>query len=216
MLLTSSSTARLRLSRRGLLACALALPVAARAQPAAAPSAPIDALYAALQRVMREGKEVPFAKRFHELAPVIDGAFDLRDIVIRSVGVHWAGLTDALRDRLFMTFRTFTIVTYTANFDHYGGEQFRILPDQRSVGTDKVVATRIIQDSGSVVKIDYVMRQESDGWRVVDVLLDGTISRVAVQRSDFRALLARGGAQALMDSLQQKIADLSGGASLDS
>jgi phospholipid transport system substrate-binding protein len=46
---------------------------------------------------------------------------------------------------------------------------------------------------------------------VIDVLLDGTISRVAVQRSDFRGLLADGDASALVASLEQKIADLSGG-----
>ena len=34
------------------------------------------------------------------------------------------------------------------------------------------------------------MRQvNADAWKAVDVLLDGTISRVAVQRSDFRSLL---------------------------
>ena len=56
------------------------------------------------------------------------------------------------------------------------------------------------------------MRQEADTWKAVDVLADGSISRVAVQRSDFRRLVTRGGAQALIESLNQKTADLSGGA----
>ena len=46
----------------------------------------------------------------------------------------------------------------------------------------------------------------------VDVLADGSISRVAVQRSDFRRLLSSGGATALIESLNRKISDLSGGA----
>ena len=56
------------------------------------------------------------------------------------------------------------------------------------------------------------MRQEGSGWKAVDVLADGSISRVAVQRSDFRRLVSRGGAQALIESLNQKTNDLSGGA----
>ena len=44
------------------------------------------------------------------------------------------------------------------------------------------------------------------------MLADGSISRVAVQRSDFRRLVSRGGAQALIESLNQKTNDLSGGA----
>ena len=51
-----------------------------------------------------------------------------------------------------------------------------------------------------------------DGWRAVDVLLDGSISRVAVQRSDFRKLLDPGDASALIASLEKKVSDLSGGA----
>jgi len=47
------------------------------------------------------------------------------------------------------------------------------------------------------------------------VLMDGSISRVAVQRSDFRGLLGQGGAADLIASLQRKVSDLSGGA-LDS
>ena len=58
------------------------------------------------------------------------------------------------------------------------------------------------------------MRQEGGGWKAVDVLADGSISRVAVQRSDFRRLVSRGGAQALIESLNQKTNDLSGGALL--
>jgi phospholipid transport system substrate-binding protein len=42
------------------------------------------------------------------------------------------------------------------------------------------------------------------------VLADGAISRVAVQRSDFRALLAKGGGQALVASLKQKVDELAG------
>ena len=74
-----------------------------------------------------------------------------------------------------------------------------------------VVATQISPRSGSPTRLDYVMRQMPSGWRAVDVLADGSISRVAVQRSDFQSLLASGG-QALIASLQRKVQTLSGGA----
>jgi phospholipid transport system substrate-binding protein len=56
------------------------------------------------------------------------------------------------------------------------------------------------------------MHRSDGGWRATDVLADGSISRVAVQRSDFRTLLSRGGGSALLASLQKKVADLSDGA----
>jgi phospholipid transport system substrate-binding protein len=59
--------------------------------------------------------------------------------------------------------------------------------------------------------MDYVMRQEGAGWKVVDVLAEGSISRVASQRSEMRSLLADGGGPGLLVSLRQKTAELSGG-----
>jgi phospholipid transport system substrate-binding protein len=55
------------------------------------------------------------------------------------------------------------------------------------------------------------MRQGSGGWKVVDVLVDGAISRVAAQRSEMRSMLAVSGGAGLLVRLRQKTADLSGG-----
>ena len=55
------------------------------------------------------------------------------------------------------------------------------------------------------------MHSDPSGWKAVDVLEDGSISRVAVQRSDFRQLLDSGGLPALTTALRQKVATLSGG-----
>jgi phospholipid transport system substrate-binding protein len=74
------------------------------------------------------------------------------------------------------------------------------------------VRTEIVSANGDRVRLDYVMRQDGGTWRAVDVLLDGSISRVAVQRSDFRKILSGGDPDALISSLRRKIADLSDGA----
>ena len=116
---------------------------------------------------------------------------------------------------LLTAFRRYTIASYVNSFDNYTGQHFDVQPDTRSLGNgDQVAQTRIVSASGESHELDYVMRQNSSAWQVVDVLADGSISRVAVQRSDFRRLVARGGGQALIDSLNQKTADLSGGAAL--
>lgn len=203
-------------SRRTLIHLALlaAMPIPALAQPDSGPAAPVSALYAGLQAVMQEGPAKPFADRFRQLAPVIAQTFDLTAILARSVGAHWASMNEAVRVRLFKAFSDFTIASYVANFDEYSGQKFEVLPEQRSVGADRVVASRIVRASGNPVRIDYLVHQDGPQWRITDVLLDGTISRVAVQRSDFRSLLDRGGAEALIASLQRKTADLSGGARL--
>lgn len=166
----------------------------------------------ALDRTMKAGA-TPFRARYDMLAPAVDRAFDLSTILTVSVGARWAAFDTAVKAELSDVFRTYTIASYVANFGAHDGEVFQVEPETRASGTDQVVRTRIVPRTGDAVKLDYVMRQSDAGWRAVDVLADGTISRVAVQRSDFRALLGRdGNTAALIESLRRKIADLSGGA----
>jgi phospholipid transport system substrate-binding protein len=201
--------------RRSMLAMAaasVALLGHAQAQGTGDPGQPVSDLYAALQAAMRMGVKTPFQQRFDRLAPVIDRVFDLDTILRTSVGLHWTSLDEASRRTLSAVFRTFTTATYTANFDKDDGQKFEVLPKPRSSGEDLIVASRLTPANGDPVRIDYLMRTGRAGWQIVDVLFNGSISRVAVQRSDFRALLASGSATPLIDSLRQKVADLSGGA----
>jgi phospholipid transport system substrate-binding protein len=115
--------------------------------------------------------------------------------------------------RLLDAFRRYTVASYVANFDNYTGQTFTVSPDTRSLDADRVVVnSRISPVSGDATDLDYVMKQTPSGWKIVDVLAAGSISRVAVQRSDFRHLLSKGGGDALLTSLQRKTNDLSGGA----
>jgi phospholipid transport system substrate-binding protein len=160
---------------------------------------------------MRAGRQTPFRQRFHALAPVVDRVFDLDTILRVSVGLRWSNLDPDSRVALSAAFRRFTIASYVASFDKYENEKFEILPDLRTTGEARIVQTRIIAADGEAIRLDYQMQASAAGWRATDILLDGTISRVAVQRSDFRGLLAGHDASALVSSLQQKVADLSGG-----
>jgi phospholipid transport system substrate-binding protein len=206
------------LSRRGLatLLAGIGMGLAsARGADLPPMAAPIAALDAALIEAMKTGRDKPFRERFATLAPAIENAFDLPAILQVSVGARWATLSPAMQAQLLHVFRRFTIASYVANFDSYDGQRFEILPDTRRSGADEVVATRMVADNGDALRLDYVMREQDGAWKATDVLMDGSISRVAVQRSDFRGLLGQGGAADLIASLQRKVADLSGGA-LDS
>jgi phospholipid transport system substrate-binding protein len=191
-------------------AIAAALPIRAEALDTALEQ-PLRDLYGALEAAMRAGPSTPFPQRFEALEPVVDRVFDLETVLKVSIGLRWDNLNPAVRARLLNVFRRFTIATYVANFDKYDGERFQILPGERASGADRIVQTQIIS-GGDRIRLDYVMRAGGDGWRVVDVLFEGSISRVAVQRSDFRKILAGGDAEALIASLGRKIADLSDGA----
>jgi phospholipid transport system substrate-binding protein len=204
------------LTRRAFLlsgiGAALILNRPARTQPRDNVGEPLTALYASLESAMRAGHSVPFAQRFDALAPVVDRVFDLDTVLRVSVGIRWDALDPEMQARLSRAFRRFTVATYVANFDRYEGERFQVLPGSRASGPDRIVRTEIVSSGGDRMRVDYLMRDDGGSWRAVDVLLDGSISRVAIQRSDFRKILAGGDADALIASLRRKIADLSDGA----
>jgi phospholipid transport system substrate-binding protein len=158
--------------------------------------------------VEKTGKQ-PFQQRFDALAPVIDHAFNLSQILQTIVGLRWSQIPADQQAKLLAAFRAFTISSYVSNFSG-GDATFKLLPDTRTVGNDTVVETQIVPSCGYPTSIDYVMRLGPAGWQAVDVLQQGTISQAAVQRSDFRGELNNGGAPKLIDSLQKKVAAMGG------
>jgi phospholipid transport system substrate-binding protein len=205
------------LSRRSMLGM-LVLAAVPLGQPAfadtasAGATATITQFNDALLDAMKSGGRTTFGNRFQSLAPAIDQAFDLAAVLSVSVGPSWASLSPDQQSRLQDAFRRYTVASYVANFDSYTGQNFTVSPDIRDLGEGRVVVqSRITPVRGAATELDYVMKQTPSGWKVVDVLAAGSISRVAVQRSDFRHLLSNGGGNALLTSLQRKTADLSGG-----
>lgn len=174
----------------------------ARADTAADAATPIARLNAAL-----EARSANFAQRVAMLEPVLDQSFDLPTVLRASVGLGWATLSATEQQNLLQVFRRYIAANYAANFT--GGQTIRIMQEQRSLpGGGQVVQTQIVGSNGAVHRLDYVMRQTAAGWRAQDVLAEGTISRVAVQRSDFSAVLARGGASGLASRMAEVAASL--------
>lgn len=198
------------------LALAAAAPVSWHAAAATASSDPAETIRqfdAALLVAMKAGARSDFTHRFQALAPAIDQAFDLPAVLAVSVGLGWSGLAPDQQERLLAAFRRYTVASYVANFDSYDGQTFNILPETQNLGGGRVlVKSRIVPASGNPTELDYALQQTGANWKIVDVLAAGSISRVAVLRSDFRHLLSSGGGDALLASLQRKANDLSGGA----
>jgi phospholipid transport system substrate-binding protein len=174
-------------------------------------TAPVEQFHAGLIEIMKAGKTAPFRQRYDKIAPVIGRTFDLDVIVRQVVGPRWAALPPDQQAALGDAFRRYTIASYVSNFDGYSGERFEVLPGVAAVGNDRVVKTQIVTASGQAHVLAYVMRQSGAGWRVVDVLAEGSVSRVAAQRSEIRSVLSDGGGSGLLVSLHRKTAELSGG-----
>ncbi len=201
------------ISRRALFAAALA--AAAPLQPlhaaSAAPNATVAAFYDALLATMKVGAAIGFKGRTERLAPAVRRAFDLPLMTRLMVGPQWTGLTTEQQQQLIAAFSEFSIATYANRFDDYSGERFEVDPTPAATGNGVIVHTRLIKNDGDAVPIDYLMRDAAAaGWQIIDVYLSGTVSELATRRSEFSSVLRRGGADALVDLLQKRAAQLRG------
>ncbi len=174
------------------------------------PVAPVAALYRTLSTLEHQGS-ASFAQRAQTLAPSVDRAFNIPTVLQTSVGLRFRSIPDAQKQQLEQVFRQFTIARYVSNFAPNTGDTLKVLPDTRPspYGSDQIVQTQLISASGGTTKVDYVMRRFPQGWQAIDVLLDGHISQVAVQRSDFGSTVSTGDANPLIESLKKKIQSFS-------
>jgi len=195
-----------------LTAATLGQPANAETAGNTPPTAPIEQLDGALLAAMKASGSTPFPGHHHTHVPVIEHVFNLDAVLAASIGLSWATLPADQKAMLAAAFRRYTVSSYATSFSSYNGQSFQVSPAVRALSNDEVVVnSRLQRADGSSVVLDYVMRRGPPGWQAVDVLTDGSISRVAVQRSDFRGLMRSGGASALVAGLQHKVANLSGG-----
>ena len=200
------------LSRRALLLALSVSTVALRpgfAAPEAGPGGLIERFYANLLAVMQEAKRLSFAARYDRLAPSISRTFDLALMTRIAIGPGWAQIAADQQQRLTDVFSRYTISVYANRFDDYGGERFEVDAKPTASPNGVIVGSRIIKTNGEPVALNYLMRQDGSGaWKVIDVYLSGTISELATRRSEFVAVLQRGGAAGLVRMIEQRTAAL--------
>jgi phospholipid transport system substrate-binding protein len=198
------------ISRR--LFFAVALLVVSSASPSRAatgsPTTTISAFYDTLLATMKDGVALGFKGRSERLAPAMRRAFDLPLMTRLMVGPPWANLTPEQREQLVAAFSDFSIATYASRFDDYSGERFEVDAKTSQTNNGTIVRTKLVKSDGEPVQLDYFMRESDAGWQIVDVYLSGTVSELATRRSEFSSVMRRGGAEALVDALQKKVAEL--------
>lgn len=190
-------------------ACAmLGVAGAARAEAIASPSGPVqvvEKLHAALLAVMKDAKKLGYQGRYEQLAPVLNETYDTPFMAEKSVGRHWNQATPEERTELVATFSRFMIANYAGRFDGYSGQTFQTLGEEPSAQGTVLVRTRLLDPNDEAVQLNYRLRQDGGAWKIIDVYLNGTVSELALRRSEYAALIQREGWNAVIAALDQRI-----------
>jgi phospholipid transport system substrate-binding protein len=181
---------------------------------AAEPSAPvkvIETMHAGMLDVMRTAATTTFEERTAKLEPVIDTAYDLDFMGRKSLGKSFDALSPEDQKRWLELFHTFMVANYAGRFTSFSGQKFETLGDEPAAQETVLVRTRLVDPGKENVDLAYRLRQQDGTWKIIDVYLKGTVSELALRRSDFTAILDREGFPALIANLDGKIAELRAG-----
>lgn len=190
------------------LGLALLLAAAIFAEPAAAlsvtPQDSVHSFYDTLLTTMKDGRALGQSGRYARLAPVIGRLFDVPLMARLAVGSSWASLPATQQQQVTEAFGHYVSATYADRFDSYSGEQLQVTGEQ-AYGAEVIVQTKIVKANGDSVTLNYRMHDNVGSWQISDVYMDGTISQLATQRSEFHSILQREGVDGLIIALNRKV-----------
>src|ERR1700683_1069485 len=194
-----------------IFAAALSVCSASEAPSGSEPQAVPQALSDALLQAMKRGPALDFAARVKALEPEVSRDYDMPLMTRLVLGPPWRSMSPDEQQALVAAFSEYSIAVYANRFKNFSGERFVVDPATAKLPSgDVIVHTKLLPHDGDPVELDYLMRSEPDGWRIIDVLLSGTISQMAERRSEYSSALRDGGAAALIRLLRQKTAQLAG------
>jgi phospholipid transport system substrate-binding protein len=194
----------------GMLA-AVALAGAAPATTGAPAAAVVQQLNASLLDVMKEAGKLDYAARYQKVEPAVAAAFDVDFMAEKSLGRHWKDLSPDEQTKWKDLFRRFMVANYAGRFDRYSGQTFEQHGTEAGAYDTVMVHTTLVSPDDENVDLNYRLRETAAGWRVIDVYLKGTVSELALRRSDYSAVMKRDGFAALATYLSGKIDALAAG-----
>ncbi len=168
------------------------------------PSQVVTAFHESLLGVMKEAGRLGVRGRYERLSPSIEQSFHLRLMIQVAASSYWRKADAAQIEKLVAAFKHLSISTYASQFDGYSGQSFETQEERPGPQKTTLVRTRIIDPGSDPVEITYVTRNIKGQWLIIDVLLDGSISELAVRRSEYRRILKTNGIDGLIDTLNSK------------
>ena len=171
----------------------------------------IKTLQATLVDSARRLGKAPVAERYRALEPAIVKTHNLPYIAEFALRRQWPMLTDGERQRFVAAFQRLSVMTYAARFGNVAPDAFRPLearmPDAN--GREQVT-TAIKRDGQPDVSLEYLLQQDGDDWKIINIVADG-VSDLALKRAEYQRLFASGGIEGLIAELERQTDHLENG-----
>lgn len=142
------------------------------------------------------------ASKFKKL---LNQSFDIPRIGKFAVGRYWRKMSPAQQKEYQALFKNMLVNVYSVRFDEYQGQTVTLTDTVNLSDKDTLVKSIIKASSGGTeIPVDWRVRHNKGKYKVIDVMVAG-VSMSVTQRSDFSAVIQRGGGDVsvLIEHLKQ-------------
>jgi phospholipid transport system substrate-binding protein len=150
-------------------------------------------------------RDIAQQEKFEQLVSLLDGSIDL-DLVARLIlARHWRTANEAQKAEYLKLFRAYALDSLASKLHIYNGQEFEITESQAAGKKDAVVRTLIHSPDRPPLRVDWRIRESSErGLIAIDVIVE-SVSLIVTQRSEFGAVVERGGIEGLLQELRRRI-----------
>jgi phospholipid transport system substrate-binding protein len=179
---------------------------AARAAPAADPAGFINDLVTTALKAL-DNKQLSTDDRARQFKELLEQDFDMPRIGRFVLGRYWNDSSDQDKQQFQKLFQEYVVRAYAQRFSEYSGETVKIMGSRPESETSTIVQSQILRTDGAPpAKVDWRVRKSDNGFKIVDVDVEG-VSMVLTQREEFGSVMQRsGGIAGLNKTLVDKLA----------
>ena len=189
--------------RNTLTALATMLPLVAQAAPSESPEVTLNRGLAEILAQVKARNTSDPVELAKYLRPTTEKFFNFESLTRKALGTAWKDLSPEQQTRAVRLFSEIMIRSYASKFDPNSKVdiQFSKAVDL-GPGRKEVPASAKYQ--GSIVAVAYRVESAQESWRVYDVIVEG-VSLASNYRSQFEAIRQKGGGDALIKSMEDKL-----------
>jgi phospholipid transport system substrate-binding protein len=146
-----------------------------------------------------------------KLLSVLEEGTDLSLLGQLVLGRYWRQANPRQRTEYLRLFRRYMLQTFVQRLRQYvgsdlgfAGERFQIIASRPVGARDILVQSRVAPPSSQPLRVDWRLRERPGEPVIIDLIVEG-ISLLVTQRSEFAAVLERGGIDRLLSELQARV-----------
>ena len=145
-------------------------------------------------------------EKVHELRRLFAVSVEVDAIKRFVLGKYWRRASAEEKAEYRALFEDYIVATYAGRINDYGGETLKLGTARLEKPGLALVSSQVMRLEGPPVAVDWRLHHSKDGWRIIDIVIQG-ISLAITQRAEFSSVIRDSGGrvEGLLAKLRQAV-----------